>query len=66
MVKVKIPIRYRTVKVKGRCYKKHKINHFPVDTLIKRGLTRGKFRFEVSSSSSGTLWGWLILGEDDD
>lgn len=58
----KIPIRFRDVKVKGKCYKKHKINHFPVDSLIKNGLTTGKFKLRVSSlEEDKTLWGWLII-----
>ena len=58
----KIPIRFRDVKVKGKHYKKHKINHFPVDALIKKGMTTGKFKLKVSSlEEDKTLWGWLIL-----
>jgi len=59
---IKIPIRLRDVKAKGKHYQKHRINHLPVDTLIKKGLTKGKFKLEVSSSSEDkTLWGWLVL-----
>ena len=60
----KIPIRFRDVKVNGKCYKKHKVNHFPVDSLIKNGLTTGKFKLKVSSlGEDESLWGWLILEE---
>ena len=63
----KIPIRFRDVKVKGKCYKKHKINHFPVDSLIKKGLTVGKFKLKVSSlGEDESLWGWLILEEKEE
>ncbi|GAH30742.1 unnamed protein product [marine sediment metagenome] len=59
---VKIPIRFRDVEAKGKHYQKHRINHFPVDTLIKKGVTKGKFKLEVASSSEDkTLWGWLVL-----
>jgi len=64
MKKIKIPIRLRDVKVKKHLYKKHRINHLPVDTLIKNGLTKGKFRLKVASGTEDeSLWGWLILEE---
>lgn len=60
----KIPIRFRDVNVGGKHYKKHKVNHFPVDALIKKGLTVGKFKLKVSSlEEDKKLWGWLILEE---
>ena len=61
---IRIPIRLRDVKARGHHYKKHRINHFPVDTLIKKGLTNGKYKLKVASDiEEKTLWGWLILEE---
>lgn len=61
-MEIKIPVRYREVKAKGRLYKKHRINHFPVDTMIKKGLTTGKFKLKVASDiKDKSLWGWIIL-----
>jgi len=57
----KIPIRKEKVKVRGKVYNKYKINHFPIGTLIKMGLTQGSFRIVMSSEEEKTLWGWLIL-----
>jgi len=57
----KIPIRKEKVKVRGKVYNKYKINHFPIGTLIKQGLTQGSFRIVMSSEEEKTLWGWLIL-----
>ena len=62
----KIPVRKEKVKVRGKVYKKYKINHFPVGTLIKMGLTQGSFKIVMSSEEeeSKTLWGWLILEKE--
>ena len=59
----KIPIRKEKIKVRGKVYNKYKINHFPIGTLIKDGLTQGSFKIVMSSEEgeSKTLWGWLIL-----
>jgi len=61
----KIPIRKEKIKVRGKVYNKYKINHFPIGTLIKMGLTWGSFRVVMASDEekSKTLWGWLILEE---
>jgi len=65
-MKWKIPIRKDKVKVRGKVYNKYKINHFPVGTLIKMGLTQGSFKIVMSSEEeeSKTLWGWLILEKE--
>jgi len=62
----KIPIRKEKVKVRGKVYSKYKINHFPVGTLIKDGLTQGSFKIVMSSEEeeNKTLWGWLILEKE--
>jgi len=65
-MKWKIPIRKDKVKVRGKVYSKYKINHFPVGTLIKDGLTQGSFKIVMSSEEeeNKTLWGWLILEKE--
>ena len=52
--------------MRGKVYNKYKINHFPIGTLIKMGLTQGSFKIVMSSEEeeSKTLWGWLILEKE--